>query len=396
MSESVDGTGGRFEGEPSTESKFDETAPVLSMQNIEVEFGKVPLINELLPTFVKERFGLDEHPRVRAVDDVSIDIGPNDVVAIVGESGSGKSTLGKAAAALEEPTRGTVEFRGLDIWDVKHGLDDSDVFFEDIRKSLQIVHQDPSAAINPYRTIMATLRAPLKIWYPELSPADRRARILSLFEMCGLTPPQEFINRYPHELSGGEKQRVLLIRAMLCEPDLIIADESVSALDPSLRVEIMDIMLELMEAFDTSYIFISHNLEHARYITSKADGRIAIMYMGEIVEYGLADEVIRNPKHPYTKILKWSTLPLHPHDAREVLETELPLRKFDIPDPANRPTGCRFHNRCPKAKHVCSELNPDLIPEDADHVAACFREDEQHEYWHDEFIDSRGEIDIPD
>ncbi|WP_436927519.1 ABC transporter ATP-binding protein [Halosimplex amylolyticum] len=394
----ADGSGSDdiFDYEAVTESEFDDEAPVLSLQNVGINFGREPLLGEVLPDTVKQRIGLDGEETVQAVDDVSLDVGENEVVALVGESGSGKTTLGKLAVALHEPTNGSVKYRGYDVWDVKNGNVDDNVYFDDIRKSLQIVHQDPSAALNPYRTIQTSLTDPLNIWFPELSAADRRARVLNLLDECGLTPAEEFADRYPHELSGGEKQRVALIRAMLVEPDLILADEPVSALDPSLRVEIMDLMLELMDIFDTSYLFISHNLEHARYLTNKADGQIAIMYMGEIVEYGPAEEVIQNPKHPYTKVLKWSTLPPHPTDAQEVLDTEIPLREFDVPDPSDRPTGCRFHDRCPKAKEICAEVNPDLIPEDANHTAGCFREDRTHEYWEDEFIDPRGEIEIPE
>lgn len=372
--------------------------PVLSIEDLNVSFGDEPLTNEVVPASIRERFDIGgEEERVHGVEDVSLEIGENDVVAIVGESGSGKTTLAKTAVALQEPTSGTVRYRGHDIEEVKEGTHDSDLFFEDIRKALQIVHQDPSAALNPYRTIMTSLQQPLKIWYPELTPADRRERILNLFDEIGLTPAQEFESRYPHELSGGEKQRVALLRAMLVEPDLIMADEPVSALDPSLRVEIMDLMLELQDIFETSYVVISHNLEHARYIASKADGRIAIMYMGEIVEIGPAEEVIQNPKHPYTKILKWSTLPMHPDDAQEALDTDLPLREFDLPDPSDRPSGCRFHTRCPKAREACTAENPALLPdEDAEHSAACFREDDGHEYWQSEPIDEGGEMEIPE
>jgi len=187
---------------------------------------------------------------------------------------------------------------------------------------------------------------------------------------------------------------------MLVEPDLIVADEPVSALDPSLRVEIMDLMLELKDMFNTSFVVISHNLEHARYMVEKADGRIAIMYMGELVEIGSVEDVIRNPQHPYTKVLKWSTLPLHPEDGRRMLDIDLPLREFDLPDPRNRPSGCRFHTRCPKAREACARERPEMLstaPEnDSDtHQAACFRVDENHDYWESEPLEEDGEIEIP-
>ena len=374
-----------------------EDAPLLSIQDLEVTFEEETAIMEVVPESIKERFGWESQP-IRAVDGVSLDIGEKDVVAIIGESGSGKTTLGKAAVDLIEPTGGTIEYRGYDIQEVKRENRVDDLFYEDIRRSLQIVHQDPGASLNPYRTIMSSLKDPLRLWWPELTHADCRARILEMFRLCGLTPVEEYENRYPHELSGGEKQRVALIRAMLMEPDLILADEPVSALDPSLGIAILDLMLELQKTFETSFIFVSHNLEHARYITSHANGRIAIMYLGEIVEYGPVEEVLQNPKHPYTKILKWATLSNHPDRAREKLEAQPPLRSFEIPDITNPPSGCRFHTRCPKARETCAMEAPAPVSTNGDgaHTAACFLEEPNHEYWQTEFLDERGEIEIPE
>jgi peptide/nickel transport system ATP-binding protein len=377
-------------------STIDEDEPLLEVDDVSVTFGDNPLMADLLPESMRDRWDL-EADEVHAVENVSLDVGEEDVIAIVGESGSGKTTLARTAVALQDATSGSIRYRGHEVEEVRSGTHDGDIFFEDIRRALQIVHQDPDAALNPYRSLMASLEEPLKLWNPELSQIDRRERILQLLDRIGLTPAPEFQNRYPHQLSGGEKQRVAILRAMLCEPDLIMADEPVSALDPSLRVEIMDLMLELQEMFETSYVIISHNLEHARYIASKADGRIAIMYMGEIVEIGPAEEVIQNPQHPYTKILKWSTLPLHPDAAREALEIDLPLRKFDIPEPGNKPSGCRFHTRCPKAREACAEEHPTFVQdEDTAHRSACFREDESHRYWDTEPLEEGGEIEIPE
>lgn len=380
-------------GSDSVEDESDE--PLLSLENMSIEYGEESAVLEALPGAVKDRFGWGNDP-LRAVDDVSLDVGSEEVVAIIGESGSGKTTLGKAAIGLERPSAGSVKYRGTDIWEAKAQTSVDGVFYEDIRKSLQIIHQDSGASLNPYRTIMTTLKQPLSRWYPEMSSADRRERIFSLFERCGLTPAHEYEDRYPHELSGGEQQRVALIRSMLVQPDLILADEPVSALDGSLRIEILDLMLELQDVFGTSYLFVSHNLEHARYITEKAGGRIAIMYLGEIVELGTPEEVIQNPKHPYTKILKWATLPKHPEKARKAVEEESPLRSLDIPDLENVPSGCRFHTRCPKAREACVGEVPDLYPEDGDHTAACFRELSDHEYWDSESLDEDGEGEIPE
>jgi peptide/nickel transport system ATP-binding protein len=245
---------------------------------------------------------------------------------------------------------------------------------------------------------MGILKDPLQRWYPSMSNADRRERVLELLKACGLTPSQEYEDRYPHELSGGEKQRVALVRAMLVEPDLILADEPVSALDTSLRVEIMDLMLELQEMFETSFVFVSHNLEHARYIANKADGRIAVMYLGEIVEIGPAEEVIRSPKHPYTKVLMWATLPKHPDRAREAIKEDAPLRSFDIPEIDAPPEGCRFHTRCPKAREACTTRPPELSANgdgDGTHAVACYRDLSDHEYWESAPLDADGEYEIP-
>jgi len=371
--------------------------PLLSLQDVEVEFGEEPLIGGLIPDSMKERLGLVPD-RVPAVEGVSLDIEENDVVAIVGESGSGKTTLGKTAIGLEEPAAGSVRYRGHDIWDVKENGTgpDGNIKFSEIRKALQIVHQDPGAALNPYRTVGTTLEQPLKLWFPEMSYADREERILRLLEECGLTPPKEYESRYPHELSGGEKQRVTLIRAMLVEPDVLLADEPVSALDPSLRVDIMDLMLKLQRMFDTSFVFVSHNLEHARYIGRQTGGRIAVMYLGEIVEVGPIEDVLENPSHPYTKVLKWASLPIDPREAREALQSDLPIRELDIPDVSDKPPGCKFHTRCPQAREACRRSNPSLHLAGGDSEAACFREIEDHEYWESQPVDEQGVIDIPE
>lgn len=370
--------------------------PLLSLENVEVEFEDESALMEAVPDNVKDRFGWNSTP-LRAVDDVSLDIEENDVVAVIGESGSGKTTLGKTAVALQEPKRGSVKYRGHDIWEVREKKQVDDMEFADIRRSLQIVHQDPGAALNPYRTLITILKKPLRRWYPDLSHADCRERILDVFRVIGLTPAQDYLERYPHELSGGEQQRIALVRAMLVEPDLILADEPVSALDPSLRISLMDLMLELQDMFETSFLFISHNLQHARYITSQVDGRIAVMYLGEIVEIGSADEVFQNPKHPYTRILLWAALSRHPDEARSKLEEDSPLRTIDSPDISNPPSGCRFHMQCPKAREACVTNTPELMSNDGDdHLAACFREDPGHEYWNTDFLDEEGEIEIPD
>ncbi|QLH82050.1 ABC transporter ATP-binding protein [Halosimplex pelagicum] len=320
---------------------------------------------------------------VHAVDDIDLDIYENDVVVLVGESGCGKTTLGKTLIGGQRPTSGSVTYRDQDIWDAHDEKGDVDIPFTDIRRSLQIIHQDPGGSLNPNRTVMKSLAVPLKVTQPDLGREDRISRILALLEYVGMSPPEDYAERYPHQLSGGEQQRVALVRSLLMNPDLIMADEAVSALDVSLRVEMMDLMLRLQELFDTSYVFISHNLSNARYIAGKAGGRIGVMYLGEIVEIGPAEEVIANPKHPYTKVLKWSTADL---EADQTVE-DPPIRGIDIPDPVDPPSGCRFHTRCPEAREACTQEQPGLDGSDSEHGVACFREyGEDHPYWESEPI----------
>ena len=365
---------------------FDNDEPLLELNDVEVHFKDEPLIEQALPQRVVERFGLGEEP-VQAVDGISMEIGERDIVVLVGESGSGKTTLGRTAIGLQEPTDGKVQYRGYDIQAVEEGEYTGEVFFEDIRRALQIVHQDANAALNPYRTVRSTLTEPLKLWYPDLDINDRHERILSLLRTTGVTPAEEYMERYPHELSGGEKQRIAIIRALLVEPDLILADEIVSALDVSLRIDTMNLLLDLQEMFGTSFIFISHNLANARYFANKADGRIGVVYLGRIVEIGAAEEVINNPKHPYTEILKWASIPLDPDEARETITEESPAMTNEPPDPADPPSGCRFNPVCPYAREICQQDDPELMSEgDSDYQAACFREISNHEYWNSEAI----------
>ncbi|WP_158059644.1 oligopeptide/dipeptide ABC transporter ATP-binding protein [Halorussus halophilus] len=347
--------------------------PLLSLRDVSVHFEKERLL------------GLAGSETVHAVDDVSLDVYENDVVALVGESGCGKTTLGKTAIGVQRPTEGEVRYRGDDIWAAKdskglfgRGGDDTRSW-EDIRRSLQMIHQDPGSSLNSNYTVETTLSAPLEKWQPEMSEADRRVRIYGLLDYVGMSPAEEFAGRYPHQLSGGEQQRVALIRALLMNPDLILADEAISALDVSLRAEMMDLMLELQEEFDTSYLFISHNLANAKHLTQRAGGRIGIMYLGELVEIGTPEQIIHDPQHPYTKVLLWATSDLR--NRSEGVSTP-PVRSLDIPEPTDPPSGCRFHTRCLEARDVCTRECPSLADHDGDgRQTACFRADPEHEYW---------------
>ncbi|ELZ22668.1 oligopeptide/dipeptide ABC transporter, ATPase subunit [Halosimplex carlsbadense 2-9-1] len=336
-----------------------------------------------------------EPETVQAVDDVSIDIPENDVLALVGESGCGKTTLGKAIIGVQRPTEGTVTYRGQNVWDAKDRVGNPGIEFGDIRRALQIIHQDPGASLNPNQKVVTSLEAPLKRWDPDLSTEDRRARIYALLDRVGMQPPEDYANRFPHQLSGGEQQRVALVRALLMNPDVILADEAVSALDVSLRVETMDLLLELQEQFNTSFVFISHTLSNARYLAEKADGRIGIMYLGELVEVGPPDEVLNDPQHPYTKVLRWATANLDPSDQEM---TEPPVRSIDIPDPVDPPTGCRFHTRCPEAREACVSEAPELGETEStpdERAVACHRANPNHHYWSSQPLDGVDAAESP-
>ncbi len=345
--------------------------PLLSLTDVDVHFTK--------EQGLLERFSSDPDT-VRAVDDVSLDIQEQDLVCLLGESGCGKTTLGKTMIGLQRPTGGSIEYRGQDIWTAD--TSDSTISSDEIRSALQIIHQDPGSALNPNRRIADILSEPLRHTHPNADMNERRSRIYSLLERVGMTPPEDFIDRYPHQLSGGEKQRVALARALLMNPNAILADEAISAVDVSLRIEIMDLMLELQSEFDTSFLFISHDLSNARYFAEHGDGRIAVMYLGEIVEIGSAERLIHDPRHPYTEVLRWAT-PNLDLDAMEA--DDPPIRKIDVPDPVDPPSGCRFHTRCPVAREACRNEHPELQEIDGgDGRAACFREHPDHEYWDSE------------
>ncbi len=353
---------------------------LVSLTDIEVHFGDRSdgLLSRIFPS----------DPPVRAVDGVSLDVYEEDVLVIVGESGCGKSTLGKTAIGLQEPTAGSVTYRGQDMWDAKRRLGPIDVPWEDIRQRLQIIHQDPGSALNPNRRVGAILGDPLKRWRKEKSGSQRRAIVHTLLEEVGLTPPEDYAQRYPHQLSGGEKQRFALIRAFLSSPELIFADEPVSALDVSLRIEIMNLMIRLQEMFGTSFLFVSHDLANARYIAGRTGGRIAVMYLGEIVEIGPPEQVINNPKHPYTQALRWAT----PDLISESDDEDAPFFGMDIPDARDVPSGCRYHTRCLYARKTCTEAAPagTAPTRDGAHDATCFRTVDNHEYWTSEPLEGRS------
>jgi oligopeptide/dipeptide ABC transporter ATP-binding protein len=293
---------------------------------------------------------------VKAVDGVSLAAQRGKTLGLVGESGSGKSTIGRCIVRLYKPTSGRIVLDGADLADAEGG--DLRV----LRKRVQMIFQDPYASLNPRFTVGSIIAEPLRI-HRMGSSKQINDRVQELLEIVGLN--RRFVDRYPHEFSGGQRQRIAVARAIAINPEFIIADEPVSALDVSIRAQILNLMERLQTQFNLTYLFISHDLSVVRHVAE----RIAVMYLGKIMELADGKEIYTNPLHPYTASLL-SAVPI-PNPRIEKQRQRIIL-KGDLPSPINVPSGCRFHTRCPIAQPICRELEPPLEDKTGrGHVAAC-------------------------
>lgn len=292
-------------------------------------------------------FDIGTNQRVHAVDDVSFSIDPQEIVGLVGESGSGKSTLGKTLLGLHDKTGGSVSFDGQQLPQRYQAKD-----FRAMAPKMQMIFQDPYSSLNPRMTVGEIVAEGLRL-QPQLSASEVQERVSHWLSLVGLSPDHR--SRYPHEFSGGQRQRIGIARALILQPEFVICDEPISALDVSVQAQVVNLLGELTRDLGLTLLFIAHDLSMVRYISD----RMAVMYLGSLVEVGSSSEVFFAPKHPYTETLIASNPEADPAHERQRPSTTI---QGEIPSPVNVPAGCRFANRCPKAMAHCSSITPQLKP----------------------------------
>nr|WP_223830551.1 ABC transporter ATP-binding protein [Nocardiopsis quinghaiensis] len=298
---------------------------------------------------------------VSAVSGIDLDVRPGRVLCLVGESGCGKTTSARVAAGLAAPTRGSVSFRSGDV----AAMDGKER--ARFRRSVQYIHQDPYASLNPVRTVYSTVSAGLRRHKLVRDRREARRATAELLERVDLTPAGDYLDKYPHQMSGGQRQRVAIARALAMEPEVIIADESTSMLDVSIRVSLLNTLGGLRDELGVGFLFITHDLAVAKYFAW--DGEIAVMYLGRIVEHGSTPRVVNDPRHPYTRALVSAVCEPDPDLART--RDRVRLRGADIPDLTDLPPGCDFHPRCPLYEQGdCDTVRPPLVP-GHDRLLAC-------------------------
>jgi peptide/nickel transport system ATP-binding protein len=296
-----------------------------------------------------------EEATVKAVDGVSFNVGKGEIMGLVGESGSGKTTTGRLLVRLIPPTEGSIYFDGKDITK----LSESEI--KPLRREIQIIFQDPFESLDPRMTIKEIVAEPLRVQHIAKNEDELVERVKQSLREVELVPPEEFLLRYPHELSGGQRQRVAVARAFTLDPKFVVADEPVSMLDVSIRAEILNLMVDLVQKKGASVLFISHDLAVAKHVCN----RVAVMYLGKIMEASTSEKLIDSPLHPYTKALIAAVpVPDPSYRRADVISGE-------IPSPVTPPPGCRFHTRCPYAHSRCMTEEPPVVEVEPDHHVAC-------------------------
>lgn len=312
-------------------------------------------IKNLNVTYQTKKGLIGKIQTVHAVNNVSLDIQKGEILAIAGESGCGKSTLAKAIMKLVQSDNGEILLNGENVLNLKHDKD-----LKKFYQKVQMIFQNPYSSLNPKMKIGEILKEPLII-NTDLKKEEITKIVEEKVEKVGLD--KSALNLYPHEFSGGQRQRIAIARSLILNPEFIIADEPVSALDVSIQAQIINLLKQLKEDFNLTFLFISHDLSVIKYLSD----RIAIMYLGEVVEIGRTEEIFKNPKHPYTKALLSSVPELNPQDEKERIHLQ-----GELPSPENLPTGCKFHTRCPYVMEICKTSTPQVKEFSDTHNCKCF------------------------